>query len=56
MSSSPVVAEEMAGLSPFTVMINILSLNAANSLKTLRENSIANVKFESDAAAKPRMN
>ena len=29
----------VAGSSPFTVMTNILSLNSANSVKTLRENS-----------------
>ena len=29
----------MVGSSPFTVMTNILSLNSANSVKTLRENS-----------------
>ena len=46
------VAQEMAGLSPFTVMINILLLNAANSIKTFRENSLATAKFKSDAVAK----
>ena len=29
----------MAGLSPFTAMTNILSLNLLNSVKTFRENS-----------------
>ena len=31
----------VAGLSPFTVMTNILALNSANSVKTFGENSIA---------------
>ena len=35
----PVVGGWVAGLSPFTVMTNILSLNSANSVKTFRENS-----------------
>ena len=35
----------MAGLSPFTVMRNILSLNSANSVKTFRENSVRKGTF-----------
>ena len=34
------LTQEVAGLNPFTVMTNILSLNSANSKKTFRENSI----------------
>ena len=33
------LTQEIAGLSPFTVMTNILSLNSANSVKTFRKNS-----------------
>ena len=33
-----VVAQKVAGLSPFAVMSNIFSLNSRNSLKTFKEN------------------
>ena len=33
------LTQEVAGSSPFTVLINIFSLNLLNSVKTFRENS-----------------
>ena len=44
------LTQEVAGLSPFTVMTNNLSLNSANSVKTFRENSIVLVMFTSSDA------
>ena len=40
------LTQEVAGSIPFTVMMNILSLNSVNSMKTFRENSISPLAFD----------